>query len=73
MVVVATVRKPRELPAGVAAAFVHRVALESPTEEQRLAMLVGLSRDLQLGRDVDLERIAKGTAVREEEEPTLCS
>lgn len=63
--VVATVCRPRDLSAAVAAAFVHRVALESPTEEQRRAMLLGLSRDLHLGRDVNLERLAKLTAVGE--------
>ncbi|XP_040892897.1 peroxisome assembly factor 2 isoform X3 [Toxotes jaculatrix] len=60
--VVATVCRPRDLSAGVVAAFVHQVALESPTEEQRRSMLVSLSRDLHLGRDVNLERLAKLTA-----------
>lgn len=62
--VVATVCKPRDLSAGVAAAFVHQVEVESPSEEQRHAMLVGLSRDLHLGGDVNLERLAQLTAVR---------
>lgn len=64
VVVVATVCRPRELSAGIMAAFVHQVALESPNEEQRRAMLVSLSRDLQLGRDVNLDRLAKLTSVR---------
>ena len=62
--VVATVRRPADLSAGIVAAFVHQVELESPTEEQRLTMLVGLSRDVALGRDVNLERLSKLTAVR---------
>uniref|UniRef100_A0A3P8TL71 Peroxisomal ATPase PEX6 n=1 Tax=Amphiprion percula TaxID=161767 RepID=A0A3P8TL71_AMPPE len=62
VVVVATVCRPRDLSAGVVAAFVHQVALESPTEEQRRSMLASLSRDLHLGRDVSLERLAKLTA-----------
>ncbi|XP_059191395.1 peroxisomal ATPase PEX6 [Centropristis striata] len=62
VVVVATVCRPRELSAGVMAAFVHQVTLESPTEEQRRCILVSLSRDLHLGRDVNLERLAKLTA-----------
>ncbi|XP_040002914.1 peroxisome assembly factor 2 isoform X2 [Xiphias gladius] len=62
VVVVATVRRPRDLSAGVVAAFVHQVAVEGPTEEQRRSMLVGLSRDLHLGRDVNLDRLAKLTA-----------
>uniref|UniRef100_A0A8P4KA74 Peroxisomal ATPase PEX6 n=1 Tax=Dicentrarchus labrax TaxID=13489 RepID=A0A8P4KA74_DICLA len=64
VVVVATVCRPRDLSAGVVAAFLHQVALESPTEEQRRSMLVNLSRDLHLGRDVNLERLSKLTAVR---------
>ncbi|XP_071359513.1 peroxisomal ATPase PEX6 [Trachinotus anak] len=62
VVVVATVCRPRDLSAGAMTAFVHQVALESPTEEQRRSMLVSLSRDLHLGRDVNLERLAKLTA-----------
>ncbi|XP_041789279.1 peroxisome assembly factor 2 isoform X1 [Chelmon rostratus] len=62
VVVVATVCRPRDLSSGVMAAFVHQVAMESPTEEQRRSMLVGLSRDLHLGRDVNLERLSKLTA-----------
>ncbi|KAF7659185.1 hypothetical protein LDENG_00001600 [Lucifuga dentata] len=41
---------------------VATVAMESPTEEQRRAMLASLSRDLHLGRDVNLDRLAKLTA-----------
>ncbi|KAM8842020.1 peroxisomal ATPase PEX6 isoform 2-T2 [Synchiropus picturatus] len=59
--VVATVSHPRELSASVMAAFVHQMALESPVEEQRRALLVSLSRDLPLGRDVQLETLAKIT------------
>lgn len=66
VVVVATVCRPRELSAGVMAAFIHQLALESPTEEQRCTMLVSLSRHLPLGRDVNLERLAKLTAVCEQ-------
>uniref|UniRef100_A0A671WSD3 Peroxisomal ATPase PEX6 n=1 Tax=Sparus aurata TaxID=8175 RepID=A0A671WSD3_SPAAU len=62
VVVVATVCRPQDLTAAVMAAFVHQVALESPTEEQRCSMLVSLSRDLHLGRDVHLERLSKLTA-----------
>lgn len=63
VVVVATVCRPRDMPASVTAAFVHQVALQSPTEEQRLGLLVGLSEDLPLGADVDLRRLAQLTAV----------
>lgn len=45
----ATVCRPQDLTAAIVAAFVHQVALESPTED---SMLVSLSLDLHLGRDV---------------------
>lgn len=64
----ATVSRARDLSGGVMAAFVHRVELESLTEEQRHAMLISLSRHLHLGRDVSLERLSKLTAVRTEAE-----
>ncbi|XP_062244204.1 peroxisomal ATPase PEX6 isoform X2 [Platichthys flesus] len=62
VVVVATVCRPRDLSAGVVTAFVHQVSVESPSEEQRRSMLLSLSRDLHLGRDVSLERLSKLTA-----------
>ncbi|XP_058496719.1 peroxisomal ATPase PEX6 isoform X3 [Solea solea] len=62
VVVLATICRPRDLSAGVVAAFVHQVALEAPTEEQRHSMLVGLSRDLHLGRDVSLDALSRLTA-----------
>uniref|UniRef100_A0A669DR36 Peroxisomal ATPase PEX6 n=1 Tax=Oreochromis niloticus TaxID=8128 RepID=A0A669DR36_ORENI len=61
VVMVATVCKLRDLPAGIMAAFVHQVAIESPTEEQRRAMLSSLSRDLHLGKDVNLENLSRLT------------
>uniref|UniRef100_A0A3Q3G1Z2 Peroxisomal ATPase PEX6 n=1 Tax=Kryptolebias marmoratus TaxID=37003 RepID=A0A3Q3G1Z2_KRYMA len=60
--VVATVCKAHDLSAGVMGAFVHQVELGSPTEEQRRSMLVSLSQELHLGRDVNLERLSKLTA-----------
>uniref|UniRef100_UPI0037E78E2B peroxisomal ATPase PEX6 isoform X2 n=1 Tax=Semicossyphus pulcher TaxID=241346 RepID=UPI0037E78E2B len=61
VVVVATVCRPRDLSAGVMAAFIHQVVLESPSEEQRHSMLLYLSRELPLGRDVNLQRLSKLT------------
>uniref|UniRef100_A0A3Q2VI76 Peroxisomal ATPase PEX6 n=1 Tax=Haplochromis burtoni TaxID=8153 RepID=A0A3Q2VI76_HAPBU len=61
VVMVATVCKVRDLSAGIMAAFVHQVAIESPTEEQRRAMLSSLSRDLHLGKDVNLENLSRLT------------
>lgn len=54
----------RELSSDVMAAFVHQVAIESLSEEQRRTMLSSLSEDLLLGKDVNLGKIAKQTAVR---------
>ncbi|XP_016308530.1 peroxisome assembly factor 2-like [Sinocyclocheilus anshuiensis] len=53
---------PRELSSDAMAAFVHQVALESLSEEQRRTMLSSLSEDLLLGKDVNLRKIAKQTA-----------
>lgn len=55
----------RELSSDVMAAFVHQVAIESLSEEQRRTMLSSLSEDLLLGKDVNLGKIAKQTAVRQ--------
>lgn len=54
----------RDLSSDVMPAFVHQVVIESPIEEQRKAMLASLSQDLPLGKDVNLVKIAKQTAVR---------
>uniref|UniRef100_A0A3P9AAL1 Peroxisomal ATPase PEX6 n=1 Tax=Esox lucius TaxID=8010 RepID=A0A3P9AAL1_ESOLU len=64
VVVVGTVSKPRELSSDVTAAFIHQVSIESPSEEQRCAMLTSLTEGLPLGRDVNLAKLAKHTAVR---------
>ncbi|XP_057700769.1 peroxisomal ATPase PEX6 [Corythoichthys intestinalis] len=60
--VAATVRKPRQLPPDVAAAFVHQVAVENVDEERRRDILKRLCRDLRLDRDVDTEKLAQVTA-----------
>lgn len=57
-------RAQRDLSSDVMPAFVHQVVMESPTEEQRKAMLASLSQDLPLGKDVNLAKITKQTAVR---------
>lgn len=62
---VATSSSPARLSAGLAAAFVHQVELESPTEGQRLAMLEALSQRLHLGMDVHLETVSRLTTVRD--------
>ncbi|XP_073700499.1 peroxisomal ATPase PEX6 [Garra rufa] len=62
VVVVGSVSSQRELSSDVMAAFVHQLAIESLSEEQRRAMLSSLSEDLMLGKDVNLGKIAKQTA-----------
>lgn len=63
--VVATTSRAGELSAGVTAAFVHQVDMESPTEEQRHIMLASLSHKLSLGMDVSLEKLSKLTTVND--------
>ncbi|MCI4383561.1 hypothetical protein PGIGA_G00027780 [Pangasianodon gigas] len=61
VIVVGCVHGQRDLSSDVMPAFVHQVVIESPTEEQRKAMLASLSQDLPLGKDVSLAKIAKQT------------
>ncbi|MGH0175516.1 UNVERIFIED_CONTAM: hypothetical protein FKN15_070822 [Acipenser sinensis] len=61
-VVIGTVCNPQELFPDVVTAFLHEVALESPSEEQRKAMLVSLTAAISLGKDVNLSKVAKQTA-----------
>ncbi|XP_028676134.2 peroxisome assembly factor 2 isoform X1 [Erpetoichthys calabaricus] len=62
VVVVGTVSKPEELFPDVIMSFVHDVAIESPSEEQRKATLMSLTAGMPLGKDVSLCKIAKQTA-----------
>lgn len=64
VIVVASVSDAKELSASVLAVFVHQLALERPTEEQRRAMLGMLSEGLHLGKNVSLSRLARQTVVR---------
>lgn len=63
--VVATASRAGDLSAGVTAAFVHHVSMESPTEEQRHIMLTSLSQKVSLGMDVNLEKLSKLTTVND--------
>uniref|UniRef100_A0A8C9SFV0 Peroxisomal ATPase PEX6 n=1 Tax=Scleropages formosus TaxID=113540 RepID=A0A8C9SFV0_SCLFO len=62
VVVVGTVHSLLEVSLDASAAFVHQVAMENPTEEQRRAMLSSLCAGLPLGKDVSLGKMAKQTA-----------
>ncbi|KAK7929518.1 hypothetical protein WMY93_005913 [Mugilogobius chulae] len=62
VVVVASVPRPSDLSAAAVPLFLHQVTLQSPDQDQRRDMFQGLTQDLELGPDVDLERLAKATA-----------
>ncbi|KAK1805771.1 hypothetical protein P4O66_001952 [Electrophorus voltai] len=62
VIVVGSVPGQQDLSSNVVPAFVHQVAIESHSEEQRKAILASLSEDLPLGKDVSLAKIAKQTA-----------
>ncbi|XP_066504256.1 peroxisomal ATPase PEX6 [Hoplias malabaricus] len=62
VIVVGSVSDPRDLSSDLIPAFVHQVALESLSEEQRKAVLTCLSEDLPLGKDVSFTKISKQTA-----------
>lgn len=59
VVVVATAPRAADLAPAVVPLFLHQVSLQSPGEDQRTAMLRGLTQDLDLGPDVDLSRLSK--------------
>ncbi|KAL2087001.1 hypothetical protein ACEWY4_018060 [Coilia grayii] len=61
VVVVASVSNAKELSSGVLAAFVHQVVMECPTEDQRRAILGMLSEELPLGKNVNLNKLARQT------------
>uniref|UniRef100_A0A3B4CXG0 Peroxisomal ATPase PEX6 n=1 Tax=Pygocentrus nattereri TaxID=42514 RepID=A0A3B4CXG0_PYGNA len=62
VIVVGTVSDQRDVFADVMAAFVHQVAMESHSEEQRKAILTSLTEDITLAKDASLAKIAKQTA-----------
>ncbi|XP_056304098.1 peroxisomal ATPase PEX6 [Danio aesculapii] len=61
VVVVGSVSSQHELSSDVMAAFVHQVAMQCLSEDQRRTVLSSLSKDLLLGKDVNLGKIAKQT------------
>lgn len=62
---VASVSNAKELSASILSVFVHQIALERPTEEQRRAMLGMLSDGRPLGKNVNLSKLARQTVVRQ--------
>ncbi|RDD44270.1 Peroxisome assembly factor 2 [Trichoplax sp. H2] len=62
LVFIATSSNPKDIPAQVFGYFLHEVNVESPTEEERLRMLIELTSEITLKEDVDLTYIAKRTA-----------
>ncbi|EDV24087.1 uncharacterized protein TRIADDRAFT_57218 [Trichoplax adhaerens] len=63
LVFIATSSNPKDIPAQVFGYFLHEVNVESPTEEERLRMLIELTSEITLKEDVDLTYIAKRTAI----------
>ncbi|KDO18791.1 hypothetical protein SPRG_14927 [Saprolegnia parasitica CBS 223.65] len=61
---VATVEDASELPALVRQCFLYELALEAPTEAERLAMLEQLTATTVLAADVDLAAVAHQSAGR---------
>ncbi|TRY54481.1 hypothetical protein DNTS_009199 [Danionella cerebrum] len=63
VVVVGSVTCQQDLSSDMMAMFVHQLAIENLSEDQRRAILLSLcEEELMLGKDVDLSRIAKQTA-----------
>uniref|UniRef100_UPI00398F2AF8 peroxisomal ATPase PEX6-like n=1 Tax=Pristiophorus japonicus TaxID=55135 RepID=UPI00398F2AF8 len=63
VVVLGTVERLQDVFADVQTAFLHEVAMGSLSVEQRKIMLAALSAELPLGKDVNLAKIGKLTAV----------
>ncbi|XP_078391394.1 peroxisomal ATPase PEX6-like [Cetorhinus maximus] len=62
VVVVGTVGRLQDLFADVQTLFLHELAMENLSEEQRKLIMATLSSDLPLGKDVNLGKLAKLTA-----------
>ncbi|XP_041044071.1 peroxisome assembly factor 2 [Carcharodon carcharias] len=62
VVVVGTVGRLQDLFADVQTLFLHELAMETLSEEQRKLIIGTLSTDLPLGKDVNLGKLAKLTA-----------
>ncbi|XP_043916211.1 peroxisome biogenesis factor 6 [Protopterus annectens] len=62
VVVIGTASGHRELLVDVQTAFLHEVTVDTPMEEQRRAMLGALTSTIPLGKDVNLNKLAKHTA-----------
>ncbi|XP_062868696.1 peroxisomal ATPase PEX6 [Trichomycterus rosablanca] len=62
VIVVGCVKGQQVLSSDVMPAFVHQVVIESPSEEQRKALLSSLSEKLPLAKDVNVAKLAKQTA-----------
>ncbi|KAH7921477.1 AAA-domain-containing protein [Leucogyrophana mollusca] len=62
VIIIATTSDSARIPPGLLACFKHEIAVEAPSESERLGLLRTLSRDVVLGRDVSLLTLAVQTA-----------
>ncbi|EDO48602.1 predicted protein [Nematostella vectensis] len=62
LVVIATSSQPDSICSGIYASFLHEIKLESPSEQERLCMLQGISSVYSLAPDVNFEVLARRTA-----------
>lgn len=65
VLVIGTTCRPQDVPADVQTAFLHEVKIEALSEEQRRSMLSVLTASLPLGKEVNLAKLARRTAVSE--------
>lgn len=62
---IGTTCRLQDVPTDVQTAFLHKVKIEAPSEEQRRSMLSMLTASLPLGKEVSLSKLACRTAVSE--------
>lgn len=65
VLVIGTTCRPQDVPTDVQTAFLHEVKMEALSEEQRRSMLSVLTASLPLGKEVNLAKLARRTAVSE--------
>ncbi|XP_035752968.1 peroxisome biogenesis factor 6, partial [Egretta garzetta] len=62
VLVIGTTCRLQDVPTDVQTAFLHKVKIEAPSEEQRRSMLSMLTASLPLGKEVSLSKLACRTA-----------
>ncbi len=62
ILVVGVTSNPEEIPGRVQSCFLHQLEVSSPDKPQRLSMLSSLSKQYNIGLEVDLPMLAQNTA-----------